>query len=409
MEIKKYILRLFLLTVFILPVITSCNKETEPEYDHFISKELAVPYSKENIDYLLDLAVQSYPEIASIQPYVTNGVDVYRMNYVTEIKGTEIEASGLVCIPSEAGNYPVLSFQNGTNTKHSDAPTEKPTDVSYTLVEAIASMGFIVVIPDYPGFGSSSQVPHPYLIAEPTVKSILDMFRAVNEAAGTEFPGISVKNEYYLAGYSQGGWATFTLHKALETVYSSEFKLAASACGAGSYNMYNMFTTMISTDTYPMPAYLAYIINAYSEYDQFTNPVSEILNADYAAKLPSLFNGTLSTGEINSQLTTSISGLFRADFLAGFTSSAKYSSVRDALQNNSISAWKTLKPVMFAHGSSDTSVPVSATEYMYDGMISAGTSSEICKKVIFPGLEHGEGLIPAMIGGLTFLLDVRDN
>jgi len=270
-------------------------------------------------------------------------------------------------------------------------------------------MGFIVVIPDYPGFGSSSQIPHPYLIAEPTVKSIVDMFRAVSEAAGTEFPGISVKNEYYLAGYSQGGWATFTLHKALETEYSSEFTLAASACGAGSYNMYNMFTTMISTDTYPMPAYLAYIINAYSEYDQFTNTVSEILNAEYAAKLGSLFNGTLSTGEINSQLTTSISGLFRSDFLAGFTSSAKYSSVRDALQNNSISAWKTLKPVIFAHGSSDTSVPVSATEYMYDGMISAGTSSEICKKVIFPGLEHGEGLMPAMIGGLTFLLDVRDN
>jgi hypothetical protein len=46
---------------------------------------------------------------------------------------------------------------------------------------------------------------------------------------------------------------------------------------------------------------------------------------------------------------------------------------------------------------------------MYDAMISAGTSSEICRKVIFPGLDHGEGLIPGMIEGLSFLLDIRDN
>ena len=409
MEIKKYILRLILISTFVTSVVTSCQKETEPEYDYFLSNELAISYSETNINYLLDLAVQSYSEIADIQSYVTSGVDVYKMTYLTEIQGTEIEASGLVCVPSESGNYPVFSFQNGTNTKHSDAPTEKVSDVSYTLVEAIASMGFIVVIPDYPGFGSSSQIPHPYLIAEPTVRAIVDMFKAVKEGAGTEFPGITVKNEYYLAGYSQGGWATFTLHKALETFYSSEFSLAGSACGAGSYNMYDMFTTMIDTDTYPMPAYLAYIINAYSEYDQFTNPVSEILNDPYAGKLSSLFNGTLSTGDINAQLTTSISGLFKSEFLTGFTSSSTYASVRNALKNNSISAWKTLKPVIFVHGSGDTSVPVTATETMYSAMISAGTSSEICRKVIFPGLEHGEGLIPGMIEGLSFLLDIRDN
>ncbi len=409
MKIRKQILRLILLSVFITTVVTSCNKDNDPEYDYFLSNELAISYSEVNINYLLDLAVVSYPEIADIRSQVISGVDVYKMTYLTEINGDGIEASGLVCIPSEAGSYPVLSFQNGTNTKHSDAPTEKVSDVAYTLVEAIAAMGFIVVIPDYPGFGSSANIPHPYLIAEPTVQAIVDMFRALKEGAGTEFPGITVKNEYYLAGYSQGGWATFTLHKALETVYSSEFSLAGSSCGAGSYNMYNMFTTMIGTDTYPMPAYLAYIINAYSEYDQFTNPVNEILNEPYATKLSSLFDGTLSTGDINNQLTTSISGLFKSDFLNGFTSSSAYASVRNALINNSISAWITLKPVIFTHGSSDTSVPVFATETMYADMISAGTSTAICKKVIFPGLEHGDGLIPAMIEGLTFLIDIRDN
>lgn len=409
MKINKYIIRTGLISLIITLSVASCRKETEPGYDYFISKEQALSYSETNINYLLDLAVQSYPEIAGIKPYVTNGVDVYKMVYLTETGGEEIEASGLVCIPSEAGKYPVLSFQNGTNTKHSDAPTVKVSDPSYTLVEAISSLGFIVVLADYPGFGSSSHIPHPYLIAEPTVRAITDMFKALNEAAGTEFPGITVEDEYYLLGYSQGGWATLALHKALETDYSAEFNLAASACGAGSYNMHYLFTTMISTDTYPMPAYLGYIIHAYSAYDQFTNPVNEILNEPYATRLGTLYDGTLSTGQINDQLTTSIPELFKSGFLSGFESSPDYSSVRNALLNNSISGWKTLRPLLFTHGQSDTSVPVIATEAMYDEMMNAGTSPEICKKTIYPGLEHGDGLIPCMMESLVFLINVRDN
>ena len=409
MKIDKNIIRLSLVTLFAATIFTSCRKETEPVYDYYISDELALSYTEANINSLLDLAVQSYPEIAQIKPYVTNGIDIYKMVYLTEVGGKTIEASGLVCIPEEKGKYPVLSFQNGTNTRHSDAPTEKVTDVSYTLVEIISSLGFIVVIPDYPGFGKSAQIPHPYLIAEPTVRSIVDMFKAVREAAGTEFSGITVNNEYYLLGYSQGGWATLTLHKALETTYSAEFNLAGSACGAGSYNMYNIFTNMISTDTYPMPAYLAYIINAYSEYDQFSTPVSEILNETYALKLGSLFDGTNTTSQINSQLTTSIPGLFKAGFLSGFTSSPDYLSVRNALLNNSVSGWKTLKPLLLAHGGSDTSVPVIATEAMYSEMINAGTSTAICRKTIYPGLDHGDGLIPCMMEGLSFLIDIREN
>ncbi len=193
--------------------------------------------------------------------------------------------------------------------------------MSYTLVEAISSMGFIVVIPDYPGFGSSEQIPHPYLIAEPTVRALVDMLYALNEAGSAKFPGIVVENEYYLLGYSQGGWATLTLHKALELDYTNDFNLIGSVCGAGSYNMYDLFLSMIEADTYPMPSYLGYIINAYSAYDQFTNPVSDILNEPYAARLSSLYTGTLSLDEINNQLTTSISGLFKPEFLAGFASS----------------------------------------------------------------------------------------
>ncbi len=396
---------IFLLTAIIL---SSCRKENGPDYDYFVSKDLSFSLSRTNISTIIDNAAVTYPELDDLKPLLTTGINVYKMFYNTTVDGEVIEASGLVCMPDEAGDYPVLSFQNGTNTLNSNAPSENPANISYQLVEYIASMGFIVVIPDYPGFGRSDNIPHPYLIAEPTVQSVIDMLRALKEGVEYEFAGLNVKNEYYLFGYSQGGWATLALHKALELEYFDEFTLAGSVCGAGPYNIYNLLLHILSLQEYPMPSYLCYIINAYSSYNQFTNPVSDLLNAKYAALLPTLFNGTMSLSQINSQLTTSISGLFKQDFLSGYTSSIAYTSVREAVTNNSVSAWNSSVPVFFGHGDGDTDVSMTATETMYNEMISAGTSDAICKKVIYPGLDHGEAVIPCIKDGLLFLLDIRD-
>jgi pimeloyl-ACP methyl ester carboxylesterase len=327
--------------------------------------------------------------------------------YKTTVNGDQIKASGLVCVPVDPGEYPVLSFQNGTNTVNAYAPSEFPINYPYQLIEILASMGYIVVIADYPGFGESSQIPHPYLVKEPTVRSLVDMLYAVKEMAINELPGISLKNEYYLLGYSQGGWATLALHKALELEFSDDFNLKGSACGAGPYDIHLLLQNMITADSYPMPVYLGYILNAYVSYDQFTNPVTDIFNEPYASRVSSLYNGLLTSDEINQQLTFSISGLITPEFLSGFDSAQEFSTVRDALQRNSITPWKTLKSLMLIHGGNDTQVNPVSTENMYDGMIMAGTSPENCEKVIIPDVDHGEGIIPCMIQGILFLQSLR--
>ena len=204
---------------------------------------------------------------------MSSDITVYKIVYKTTVSNQEINASGLVCVPETPGDYPVLSFQNGTNTVNAYAPSQFPSDYSYQMIELIASLGYIVVISDYPGFGASASLPHPYLVKEPTVRSLVDNLYAVKEIAASELPGINLINEYYLLGYSQGGWATLALHKALEEDYSEDFDLIGSACGAGPYNIYLLMEGMINVATYPMPVYLGYIVNAYTSYDQFTNPV----------------------------------------------------------------------------------------------------------------------------------------
>jgi pimeloyl-ACP methyl ester carboxylesterase len=403
MKVKGSLLELVAL-IFVF--VTSCTKDNHPNYTYFVSSDLALSYKAAYINNMLNTASVSYPEVKDLIPFVSGDVNIYKLVYKTTINGEKINASGLICVPEKPGDYPVLCFQNGTNTVKAYAPSEFVINTPYQMIEFIASMGYVVLIADYPGFGESDQVPHPYLITEPTVRSIVDMLFAVKEIGNSEFSGITIKNEYYLLGYSQGGWATLTLHKALEQTYQNDFNLKGSVCGAGPYDILFLFQDMISTTTYPMPIYIGYIVNAYSAYKQFTNPVTDILNEPYASRLSSLYTGSLTSDQINNQLTTSIPGLITADFLSGFVSASKYTSVREALNNNSVSAWHTMKPLFFLHGGNDTDVNPLVTDHIYDAMIQAGTSAEICKKEIIPGLDHGKGVLPCMTKGLLFILNL---
>ena len=408
MRFERSLLKLATLLFILSSFIVSCSKETSPPvYKNFVSKEVALQFTREYLSGLVDAASETYPEVLPVKPLIVDDIIVYRIVYKTTVNNQEINASGLVCVPATPGDYPVLSFQNGTNTVNAYAPSQFPSDYSYQLIELVASMGYIVVISDYPGFGESSSIPHPYLIKEATVRSLVDNLFAVKEMAASELPGINLINEYYLLGYSQGGWATLALDNALESDYSTDFDLIGSACGAGPYSIYLLMQGMINVTTYPMPVYLGYIVNAYSAYNQVTNPVTDIFNEPYASRISTLYKGLLTSDEINNQLTTSIPDLVKADFLAGFESASAYSTVREALNNNSVSAWHTYKPLLLLHGSADTQVDPVSTENIYSGMIAEGTSEEICKKVIIPGADHGSAIVPAMIQGILFLNDLK--
>ena len=395
--------------LLLVSVAVSCRKDTGKNYDYLVTSDFVVNYKLSYINNLLDIVADSFPEINNLKSYVLYDIGVYNVVYRTSVEGENIDASGLVCVPSTPGDYPVLCFQNGTNTLNINAPSENPLNPLYQMVEAISSMGFIVVIPDYPGFGASAQISHPYLIAEPTVTSITDMLFAVKEFVPGELQDISAADQFFLMGYSQGGWATLALHKAIELGYMNDFVLKGSVCGAGPYNLTLLIQNMLGASYYDEPAYIGYIVNAYSYYNQFTNPVSDILNQPYAAKLSTLYNGTLSSEEINSQLTTSVTDLLTNDFLSGFESDAKFSTVREALISNSVSGWKTEVPLYLLHGAEDKTVNPVTTDNIYSEMITAGTSAQICEKEIIPGVDHGEGIIPCMVKGLNFILGLRES
>jgi pimeloyl-ACP methyl ester carboxylesterase len=403
--------RVLSMTIITVVILSSCSKDDDGADSnlHLVSKELKLSLPLEFVTGLIAGASDLYPELGSLEKFAKSGVNVYRVVYRTSLSGKPINASGLIIVPSIPGDYPVLCFQNGTNTLNSNAPGNNPAGELYLMVECIASMGYVVVMPDYPGFGASAVEVHPYLIAEPTVTTTVDMLYTLGEFRESGIPGLDIKNEYYLLGYSQGGWATLNLHKTIEQSLSSDFNLKASACGAGPYDLSFLVEEILNADEYPMPVYLGYIINSYVAYGEFTNPVDEILNEPYSSGLSSLYDGTRSSGQINSELTTSIASLVNPGFLSGYASDEKYSSVREALIRNSVSGWKTEIPLLFVHGEADTHVDPGTSDKMYDAMIASGTGTGTCKKLIVPDVGHEEGVLPFAVEAILFLNQHKNN
>ncbi|MBI5010187.1 MAG: hypothetical protein HZB98_11200, partial [Bacteroidia bacterium] len=127
MIFKRISIRLIIALSVFVSFFSSCTKDdTEPSNFYLVTYEPVVTYSKMSINSMIDLASAQYPQIASFKPYMVSDVKVYRIVYRTTIGGKDIEASGLVSVPANKGDYPVLSFQNGTNTLNINAPSVNP-------------------------------------------------------------------------------------------------------------------------------------------------------------------------------------------------------------------------------------------------------------------------------------------
>ena len=404
-------LNTLLLLLLTLIIMQSCRKDPpeDPFADnmYLVSSEVELMRTKENVLSVLNLVATQYPDAADIIPDVVSGVNVYSVTYNTEFQGEDVIASGLICAPTAPGSYPILSFQNGTNTLHSAAPTADPQSLLFTMIEYIASSGYVVIIPDYLGFGASKNMAHPYLHKESTVRTVMDMLRSVAEFDEDVAKDITITTDCYIMGYSQGGWATMALLYALENDYPSEFTVKAASCGAGPYDLAHFNVNVLDLTEYSNPVFLGYIANAYSTYDIYPNPLTDLFNEPYAGRIPGLYDGLHNSEEINGQLTTSIAGLFTAEYLSGADTDQKFAGVRSALWDNSITGWDSEVPILLLHGTSDTDVMPVLSESMYNRMIGSGTSALNCFYVPMEGLDHSQAAVPAGFAGYQFFKTYR--
>ncbi len=161
----------------------------------------------------------------------------YRLDYLTsDADGQLVTASGLVSVPQRplGQTSPVMGYQHGTTFVDAEAPSNSATAAELPVL--LASLGYMVVAPDYVGYGASKGVPHPYLQAIPSAAAVVDMHTAVRTwQANTAFAD---NGQLFLVGYSEGAYATVAAQRAMTATGSSHLsRLQMAIVGAGPYNV----------------------------------------------------------------------------------------------------------------------------------------------------------------------------
>lgn len=390
--------RLFLFILFVS--LAGCDDD-EPEKEKVLVESIKF-LGRSASELRTFLSTSSFDFTDEIQ----YDVDLYRVTYKTTYKDEEIIASGLVILPKTDMGVEMISFQHGTISAQNQAPSKLPLNsTELILYSALASTGLVVVIPDFIGFGESAEVFHPYYVQETTATAVLDNIRAAADLARLQ--RVNFNSELFLAGYSQGGYATMATHKAIETDGMEGFNLIASFPAAGGYDVKEMQEYFFSQTTYNEPFYIAYVALAYKGYYEWTNPLSDFFQEPYATKIPSLFNGALTGGQINAQLTSSIPAFITPGALNNIDTDPKFSALVDAFEENSLTDWTPTIPMFMYHGNIDVTVPYANSVSVYNQLIANGASTSIVKFTSLENADHGSGIIPYVEQFVPILLDLK--
>lgn len=380
--------------------IQSCSdNEPQPAVpESLVSYEKLFSRSTSEMETLLGIA-----GLDDLSEFLQYDIQLYSITYRTSLLGEEVIASGLVTFPLTDEAMPMMSFQHGTMTKHSDAPTKDLG--TYGFLSSLASDGYIFLIPDFIGFGSSSDRLHPYYHAESTAASVVDMLGAAAELAIEE--GYDFNGKVFLSGYSEGGFATMAAHQLMESNPEEDFLLIASAPASGGYDIKGMQDYFFSLETYQEPYYLAYVAENYRNTYDWEAPLSDFFKEPYAARIPDLFDGSLSGGQINAQLDTVVANLIQADLLQNIDNDPKYDYIVDAFEENSLDEWVPQTRMFLFHGTADITVPFQNSQDTYDRMIDIGTSPNILTFTPIEGATHGSGIIPYLVSMMDVFRPLR--
>ncbi len=411
MQKKTFITRLILLvliTLFVSCDLLKHDAPPTPEDKYLVSYEKHKTYLTNLIKSFLNIAAENTPELESTIEEVKHSISVYTISYLTTFNGKEVVASGLVSVPN-SGNiqFPMISFQNGTNTSHAKAPSEAPDSELFMMLEFVASTGFVVVIPDYLGFGVSDTMFHPYLDKASTVQSVSDMWKAVEELLNN-YLNIKINNDLYITGYSQGGWATMQLQNAIESGLVPDFNLKASACCSGPYDLNYINNYVLNIDHYGKPHFLGYVFNSYKNLGIINTPFNEVFKPPYNQLVDDLYDGSLTGNSIDQQLTTDMTAFFTDDYRQNATTDTKFSSIINAMKNNSIKAWKTITPTRLYHGTADDLVPEEVSKNIYDEFLTQGITDGMVEYISFPGLNHTTAIIPTELSAMNWFIELKN-
>lgn len=394
MLITKSILTLLLIGGMLLVAPTGCKQSVGDEFAPLTQPRTLVNSSLIGT-YSTDQLRNRFSGVSlPLQLFIRYGVKAYRLEYTTtNTDGKTIKASGALIVPDVTTAVPMLSMQHGTITGDNDAPSNfQSNSEAYTYGSVFASQGYIIAAPDYIGYGASKDLPHTYEHRNGIATASLDMLRAAREFLSSQ--RINWDNRLFIAGYSEGGYATMALQKKIEEETGSEFNLVASSCGAGAYDKPAFMKKIINEKTggvdYINRLYV-WVLLTYDRIYGLNRPMTYYFKEPYASQIAAQGMGASINVSLNEAFADSFKQAINNGTDKEFTA---------AVQDNDVHDWKPRTPTRLYHGTADEIVSFLNSQNAYDAMQKRGATN--VQLIPIQGATHATGIIQFILGTYDF-------
>ena len=307
-------------------------------------------------------------------------------------------------------------YFHGTIFERTDAPSEFKDDSSLGNLEFATSpacRGFVVVLPDYLGLGEDTTQMHPHSHAKSLASASIDALRAAQSFLRNE-KNISINaTNLFLAGFSEGGYATMVTHKEIQENHGADFIVKASYPIAGNFDlsgtMYSAVINSSSTftdtttdgDILQGIAFLPYIFLTYLNTGSRTESISDIL-IDGLSDIRSKYDMNTSQDDITTYINSALSSdkqdilkeIIKPDYITQLEANANH-SLRQYLAENDAYKWRPETRMLMISCDGDNIVPSANMDVAYNYMKNTAGSTTVEKQLLTAD-SHVDCLTPAV-------------
>lgn len=226
-------------------------------------------------------------------------VDLDQIAYLTQDRGRSLTATALVAYPSDLAaktNIDVLLVLHGTSG-FTDSCAPSGTADARPLVAALASLGYVVVAPDYiglRGLAGPTGFLHPYLVGQPTAIAALDAVRAASKLLTRGEVPLCPSTRFATVGGSQGGHAALWVDR-LAPYYAQELQHVGVVATVPPADLIGEGTRALTAKV-PASANMAAFFGAASDWYGVRNRLAEVFVAPLDKDIPAELAATCNPG-----------------------------------------------------------------------------------------------------------------
>lgn len=313
-------------------------------------------------------------------------------------EGNACRMSGVIIIPKDV--YDGQQICDGTVLMHhftqmakADAPSRGHNQGEDLSMANPLSPNYIMVIPDFYGFGVTADKNQWYCFGTANAHSALDCLLAAQEL----LKGRDIYQGKFLinAGYSSGGYDAIATQKVRDMEYKDRVSFDRTVVGGLPFDMKDAYSKFISKkDQFWRVFGLLMTIDSYNQHANLGFTPDQFLKAPYAEKFDDwMHSGKYTTSDImNEMLGKKLDDVIQEPFLT--YGSDEYKKVSKALEEHALANDWVPDPTqkyIVTHLYKDATVPVSSgrallsflSGFHYDD----GTTNPF-KKSIIPELTN---------------------